>query len=58
MLLQYFVSAAGEFKQIRWLSVSRSLLFAVIVIVASFVFGFVLGAIDSLFATLLKGIVI
>ena len=57
-MLQYFVSAAGEFKQIRWLSAKRSLLFSVIVVVASFVIGFALGAVDSLFATLLKSIVI
>ena len=57
-MLQYFVGAAGEFKQIRWLSARRALLFSIIVVVASFVLGFALGAVDSLFATLLKSIVI
>ena len=57
-MLQYFAGAAGEFKQIRWLPTRRALLFSVIVIVASFITGFALGAVDSLFATLLKSIVI
>ncbi|MCY4577221.1 MAG: preprotein translocase subunit SecE [Candidatus Kaiserbacteria bacterium] len=57
-MLQYFAGAAGEFKQIRWLSTKRALLFSVIVVVTSFVAGFALGAVDSLFATLLKSIVI
>lgn len=57
-MLQYFADATGEFKQIRWLSTKRALLFSVIVVVASFVLGFALGAVDSLFATLLKSIVI
>ena len=57
-MLQYFVGAAGEFKQIRWLSAKRALLFAFIVVVVSFIVGFALGAVDSLFATLLKSIVI
>ena len=57
-MFQYFAGAAGEFKQIRWLSAGRALLFSVIVVVASFITGFVLGSVDSLFATILKSIVI
>ena len=57
-MLQYFMGVAGEFKQIRWLSARRALMFSVIVIIASLITGFVLGAMDSLFATILKSIVI
>ena len=57
-MLQYLTGVAGEFKQIRWLSAGRAFLFAVIVVVASFVTGFALGAIDNVFATLLKSIVL
>ena len=57
-MLQYFAGVAGEFKQIRWLSAKRALMFSVIVVIASFIVGFALGAVDSLFATLLKSIVI
>lgn len=57
-MLQYFAGVAGEFKQIRWLATGRALLFAFIVIIASFVAGFALGAIDNVFSTVLKSIVL
>ena len=57
-MLQYFAGVAGEFKQIRWLATGRALLFAAIVIIASFVAGFALGAIDNAFSTVLKSIVL
>ena len=57
-MFQYFTGVAGEFKQIRWLSAKRAVLFSVIVVITSFITGFALGAMDSLFATILKSIVI
>ena len=57
-MLQYFSHVAHEFRYIRWLSVRRSLVLTVIVIVVALITGFALGALDSIFARILKGIVI
>lgn len=58
IMLQYFVGVASEFKQIRWLSAKRAFILTIITLVATFIFGFALGATDSLFATILRNIVI
>ena len=57
-MIQYFTAVAGEFKQINWLSAKKAFILTVIVIVASVIAGFALGAIDSMFATLLRSVVI
>lgn len=57
-MLGYFSGAFGEFKQIRWLSVGRAFVLTIIVIVATFFAGFALGAVDRLFATLLRIVIV
>ena len=53
-MFQYFLNVAGEFKQIRWLSVRRAFMLTLVVVVSTFAAGFVLGAVDNVFTTLLR----
>ncbi|MDE0243637.1 MAG: preprotein translocase subunit SecE [Candidatus Kaiserbacteria bacterium] len=57
-MFRYFAQVHREFRYIRWLSIRRAFILTVIVLIAAFIAGFLLGAIDGGYATLLEGIVI
>ena len=54
----YFSDATREFKYIRWLSLRRVVVLTPVVIIIAFGVGFALGAVDSVFAGILKTVVI
>lgn len=57
-MVSYLKGVIREFSYIRWLSFSRNILLTIFIVITSLIIGFVLGAVDGLFATLLRGIVI
>ena len=57
-MFRYFAQVQREFRYIRWLSARRALVLTIIVIIAAFISGFLLGAIDSGYAKILERIVI
>lgn len=56
--MQYAKGVIREFKNIRWLSLRRVVHLSIIVIIVGIISGFILGAIDSGFANLLRQVLI
>ena len=54
----YFSQVLHEFKYIRWLTVSRAVLLTAVVVAVGLAAGFILGAIDNGFASLLRSVVV
>lgn len=57
-MFRYFAHVHREFRYIRWLSVRRAFVLTLVVLVAALIAGFVLGAVDSGYTTLLEDIII
>ena len=57
-MFRYITGVVQEFKYIRWLSVRRALALAAVAILVGVVSGFALGALDSVFASLLRSVVL
>ena len=56
-MFEYFSGVTREFKYIRWLSIRRTIVLTIVIIIASLFGGFALGAFDNIFANVLKGVV-
>ena len=56
-MLEYFSGVVREFKYIRWLSIRRTVVLTVIIVIVALFGGFALGAFDNIFANVLKGVV-
>ena len=56
-MFQYLSGVIREFSYIRWLSLRRVASLTVLVIAVGLISGFLLGATDSLFASVLRNIV-
>ena len=57
-MVRYLGQVFREFSFIRWVPFVRALGLTVYVIIVSIIFGFLLGALDNGFATLLKGVIL
>lgn len=57
-MLRYFTHVRREFGYIRWLSVRRTVAMTTLVIIATLIAGFLLGAADSGYTKLLEHIIV
>ena len=56
-MLEYFREVIREFAYIRWLSIRRTVLLSLVVIIVALASGFFLGAFDGIFSSLLKDVI-
>ena len=58
LYMNYFRGVIREFSRVRWLSLRRAVILTVIVIICTFIAGFVLGAFDNVLFNVIKGVTV
>lgn len=56
-MFKYFSDAFAEFKNIRWLSFGRAVYLTFLVLIFGLIASFLLGAMDSILASTLRGVI-